>query len=80
MTPVLETNTKVVLDLSQLRVIDSSGLGCFLSCLRKLSSRGGSLKLGGMSPQIRAITELLRLHRILEIYSTKEEAVRAFER
>ncbi len=77
--PALEANTKVVLDLSKLRFLDSSGLGSFLSCLRKLNSRGGDLKLCGMSQQVRMVIELVRMHRIFDIYGTKEEAVRAFE-
>ncbi len=76
--PVLEANTKLVLDLSRLRFVDSSGLGAFISCLRKLNAKGGDLKLCGMSKQVRAVFELVRMHRIFEIYHTKEEAVRAF--
>jgi anti-sigma B factor antagonist len=78
-SPVLEVNTKVVLDLSKLRFLDSSGLGSFLSCLRKLNSGGGDLKLCGMSPQVRTIIEMVRMHRIFDIYGTREEAVRAFD-
>jgi anti-sigma B factor antagonist len=77
---LLEANTKVVLDLSRLRFVDSSGLGAFISCLRKLNARGGDLKLCGMSKQVRAVFELVRMHRVFDVLSTKEDAVRAFER
>ena len=76
--PLLEGNTKLVLDLSRLRFVDSSGLGAFLSCLRKLNAKGGDLKLCGMSKQVRAVFELVRMHRIFDICGTKEDAVRAF--
>ena len=78
MTPVLEANTKLVFDLHRLRFTDSSGLGAFLSCLRHVNARGGDVKLCGLSPQVRAVFELVRLHRIFDIYSTPEEAIRAF--
>lgn len=78
MAPVLEANTKLVFDLQRLRFTDSSGLGAFISCLRHVNARGGDVKLCGMSPQVRAVFELVRLHRIFDIYSTPEEAVRAF--
>ena len=78
--PALEANTKVVLDLSKLHFMDSSGLGSLLSCLRKLNAKGGDLKLCGMTPPVRTVIELVRMHRIFDIYGTKEEAVRAFER
>lgn len=76
--PLLEANTKLVLDLSRLRFVDSSGLGAFISCLRKLNAKGGDLKLCGMSKQVRAVFELVRMHRVFDICATSEEAVRAF--
>ena len=78
MAPVLEANTKLVFDLHRLRFTDSSGLGAFISCLRQVNARGGDMKLCDMSPQVWAVFELARLHRIFDIYSTPEEAVRAF--
>jgi anti-sigma B factor antagonist len=78
MAPVLEAHTKLVFDLHRLRFTDSSGLGAFISCLRHANARGGDVKLCGISPQVRAVFELVRLHRIFDIYSTPEEAVRAF--
>jgi anti-sigma B factor antagonist len=75
----LEANAKVVLDLSRLRFVDSSGLGAFISCLRKLNAKGGDLKLCGMSKPVRAVFELVRMDRVFDILGTKEDAVRAFE-
>jgi anti-sigma B factor antagonist len=78
--PVLEANARMVIDLSRLRFIDSSGLGAMLSCLRQLSAKGGDLKLCGMSKQVRATFELVRMHRIFDIFRSREEAVRAFQK
>ncbi|HJY82285.1 MAG TPA: STAS domain-containing protein [Candidatus Binatia bacterium] len=77
--PVLEANAKAVFDMSQLRFVDSSGLGAILSCLRQLNAAGGDLKLCGLSKPVRALFELVRMHRIFDIYSTKDEAIRAFQ-
>ncbi len=77
--PLLEATTKLVFDLSRLRFVDSSGLGAFISCLRKLNAKGGDLKLCGMSKQVRAVFELVRMHRIFDICGTREEAVRMFQ-
>jgi anti-sigma B factor antagonist len=76
---VLQANTKVVLDLSRVRFMDSSGLGAMLSCLRQLNARKGDLKLCGMSTQVRGAFDLVRLHRIFEIYPNRAEAVLAFQ-
>jgi anti-sigma B factor antagonist len=77
--PLLEAHRKLVIDLGRLRFVDSSGLGAFISCLRKLNAKGGDLKLCGMSKQVRAVFELVRMHRIFDIFGTREEALRAFQ-
>ena len=76
---VLEPCSKVVFDLRELRFVDSSGLGAFISCLRKLNAKGGELKLCGLSKQVRAVFELVRMHRVFDILGTREEAVHAFD-
>ena len=78
-TPVLDVYPQVVFDLSQLEFIDSSGLGTFLSCLRHVQARGGDLKLCSLSPQVRMLFELVRMHRMFHIFDTREAAVAAFQ-
>lgn len=70
----------VVIDLQHLRFIDSSGLGSFLSALRYLHSTGGDLKLSHMNKPIRTMFELIRMHKIFEIFNTTEEALRSFSK
>lgn len=77
--PLLAERSKVVLDLGQLRFIDSSGLGAMLSCLRQLTTKGGRLELCQLSPPVRAAFELVRLHRVLDIYPTRADAIRAMQ-
>jgi anti-sigma B factor antagonist len=77
--PVLVENSKVVFDMSQLRFVDSSGLGAFLSCLRQLNAAGGDLKLFGLTKPVRALFELVRMHRLFDIYNTKDEAIRTLQ-
>jgi len=77
--PVLQTCSRVVLDLGRVRFVDSSGCGAILSCLKHATSGGGDLKLCRVSRPVRTTFELIRLHRICEIFDTREEAVRAFQ-
>jgi anti-sigma B factor antagonist len=74
---VLEPCRKVVFDLRELRFVDSSGLGAILSCLRQLNGKGGELKLCEMTKPVRALFELVRMHKIFDIYVTKADALRA---
>jgi len=78
MTVRLAGKTNVVFDLSGVKSIDSSGLGAILFCLRQLNINGGDLKLCGMMKPVRALFQLVRLHRVIDVYNTKEEAVHAF--
>lgn len=79
MAPILAEHRKLVLDLAELRFIDSSGLGAMLSCLRQLSEKGGDLELCGLSRSVRAAFELVRLHRVLDIHTTRAQAVGALQ-
>lgn len=74
----LQGRKQVVLDLSELTFVDSSGLGVLIACLRQVSAAGGDLKLCGLSSQVRALFELVRMHRLFSIYNTRDEATRAF--
>jgi anti-sigma B factor antagonist len=78
--PLLMPNAKVVFDLAGLSFVDSSGLGAFLSSLRQLNATGGDLKLCGMTKPVRALFELVRMHKIFDICGTKDEAIRSFDK
>ncbi|GAB4235199.1 MAG: hypothetical protein Tsb0021_14650 [Chlamydiales bacterium] len=70
----------IILDLHKLNFIDSSGLGCFLSILRQLNSKGGEVKIAQMSKSIRTVFELVCMHKIFEVYNSVEEAKRSFSK
>ncbi|MFQ5728996.1 MAG: STAS domain-containing protein [Waddliaceae bacterium] len=72
-------SSQVVFDLNKLHFIDSSGLGSFLSVLRILNSRGGDLKLCQMNKPIRTMFELVKMHKIFEIFHSTDDAVRSFK-
>lgn len=66
-----------VFDLSSLQFIDSSGLGAFLSCMRKIKGIGGALALCALQPTVRSIIEQVRMNKVIDVYATREEAVAA---
>jgi len=78
LAPLLDAHTRVVLDMSELRFVDSAGIGAILSCLRRLSAKDGDLKLCGVTKPVRASFEIARMHRIIDILDTREEALAAF--
>lgn len=72
---ITSTRDIVLLDMGTLNFIDSSGLGALLSCLRTMNGKGGQLRLFGMNKPVKALFELVRMHRIFTIYNSRAEAI-----
>jgi len=73
---LLEGNeSKLVVDLSAVRFIDSSGLGALLSGYKNANLHRASLVLAGLQPRVQAMFELTRLNRVFEIYRDVDEAL-----
>jgi anti-sigma B factor antagonist len=68
-------NTNLLVDLKNVRFIDSSGLGALVSGFKNATSNQGTLKLSSLQPQVKSMFELTRLHRVFEIFPTKADAV-----
>ena len=75
--PVLEANMKVVIDLTRVHFVDSSGIGALLLCFQQMTAKQGDFRLCGLSKRVREVVELVRIDRIVEIAGSKEEAVDA---
>jgi anti-sigma B factor antagonist len=61
---VSERRRSVTLELSSLRLIDSSGVGVIVSLFKRIRANGGQVKIVGLRDQPRAIFRLLRLDRV----------------
>ena len=72
---LLRGGDKVVLDLGRVNFMDSSGLGALVALGRNLARREGELRLANVTPPVRKVFDLTRLHRAFEIYDAVEEAV-----
>lgn len=68
-----------LLDLKNVRFIDSSGLGAILGCMRVIEGGGGGLRLCGLSPEVKKAVELVRMDRLLDVHATRDEALAAIQ-
>ena len=68
----------LLIDLNDVRFIDSSGLGALVSGFKNAISHQGNLKLSSLQPQVKSMFELTRLHRVFEIFPTTGEALESF--
>jgi anti-sigma B factor antagonist len=73
-----EGKKQVLVELKEVRFIDSSGLGALVSGFKNAISHHGTLKLVSLQPQVKSMFELTRLHRVFEIFGSAPEALDSF--
>jgi len=71
--------TKVVIDLSNVVWMNSSGLGTMMGCLTSLKNAGGDLKLSSVTEKVKSLFMITKLITIFKTYKNSEEAVEAFK-
>jgi anti-sigma B factor antagonist len=67
----------LVLDLTAVELVDSTGLSAILSAFRLLPADGGALALAGCRKPVVELIKLTRLDRVLRLFATAEEAAAA---
>ncbi len=75
---IMQKYNKLVFDMRNVKLIDSTGCGILLTCLKKLTCAGGDLRLCGVGKPILTLFELIRMHHIIEIFNTRDDAVSSF--
>ncbi len=70
-------NVKILLELSEVDFIDSSGLGAIVSILKALAGRGG-IAICGLRETVGAVFRLSHMDKIFRIFPSKEDALREF--
>jgi anti-sigma B factor antagonist len=66
---------QIVLDLTKVQFMNSSGLGLLLGGVNAVKSGGGTFKIAGASEKIRALIKITKLEKVLESYPTVKDAL-----
>ena len=66
--------TNIILDLSKIDFVDSSGLGALVQLVKKAQSAGGSLQIV-TNPRVTQTVKLVRLEKFLSLQPSVEEAL-----
>jgi anti-sigma B factor antagonist len=66
-----------VFDLSAVDFMDSAGLGSLIAALKRITERGGDMKLACLQKKPRMVFEITRAYKVFEIFDTLEEACNA---
>jgi len=69
----------IVVDLSKVKWLNSTGLGTLMSCFTTLVKKGGALKLSGVTEGVKSLLMLTQLITFFEHFDTPEEAVVSFK-
>lgn len=70
---------KIVLNLRNVTIMDSSGIGEVVASWKLAKRFGASLKLMRPAPQVQRTLRLTQLLPLLEVYESEEEALASFQ-
>ena len=68
-------SARVLLDLTDVALIDSSGIGILVTAHRRADSQGARFGLAGASGTVARVFEMTRTNKLLSIFDTVDEGV-----
>ena len=71
---------RLVIGVSGVNYIDSSGLGTLVGGLRRVAEHNGGLAISGANPQIERVLSITGLDKILPVFEDDDSAVRSLKR
>ncbi len=69
----------VVVDLSGIAFMDSTGVGVLVSLFKAARRNGRNVRFAGITPGVRLVLEVIKLDRIFELYPDAASAAAAFK-
>jgi len=70
----------ILLNLRDVRHIDSAGVGELMSCYTSVRNQGGHLKLMNLSKNVHSLLQITKLYTIFEVEDDEPKAVASFEK
>ena len=77
-TALEQGSRKILINFSKVSYLDSSGVGELVGCYTSIKTRGGELRICGMSPKIFSLITMTSLHSVFDVKDTEEEALSSF--
>ncbi|MCB1055682.1 MAG: STAS domain-containing protein [Acidobacteria bacterium] len=71
-------NSKLLIDMSEVKTIDSSGIGELVSAFTTVTNRGGKLKLLNLPAKVNDILQITQLITVFDVFDNEAEAVASF--
>jgi anti-sigma B factor antagonist len=76
----LESDTKVLIDLSRVSRIDSTGLGVLMNCYCHAVKNSGALKLLNPDAPVRRVLSMTKIDSVLQTFEDEAVAIESFGR
>lgn len=73
-----EEKRKIVLDMGNVTVVDSAGLGTLVGIHQSVSSRGASLRLCNLGGRLKELLQMTRLLTVFTVSESEADAVQSF--
>ena len=73
-----QCNKKILLNLSEVSYIDSSGIGELVSGFTSVSNGGGTLKLLGLTKRVKDLLQITKLYTVFDVHEEEAHAIRSF--
>ena len=73
-----QNNKKILLNLSDVSYIDSSGIGELVSGFTTVANSGGTVKLPGLTRQVKDLLQITKLYTVFDVHEEEAHAIRAF--
>jgi anti-sigma B factor antagonist len=77
---ISDGKSKLVLDMKNVTMIDSSGLGALVAAYSSAKSGGASLRLSNLGAHFNQLLQITKLLTVFEVFETQEDAVRSFSK
>ena len=71
--------TNVVVDLSKMKFMNSSGLGMLISAMTTMRNAGGDLRLAKVADRIQSLLVITKLITVFKHYESVEEAAKSYQ-
>jgi anti-sigma B factor antagonist len=69
---------KIVLNVSDLLYLDSSGVGELVNCYMAALKQGGEIKVVGLTAKVEEILKITQLYRVIQEFHDEEAALQSF--
>ena len=69
---------KILVDFEKVGFIDSSGLAVLIEVVQRLQKVNGQLRLCNVNREIRGIFEIVKIHKLVNIYDDRSAALEGF--